>query len=616
MRILLVIAILWCYQNAFSKTSAIIEDQKTIYHVRSRGSFAISEYSRIKILDENGYDYAVFHDYYDKFRRITSVKLTIIDAAGNRVKRLNRGDALDVMFNDSYELGDSRRLILDPKYRNFPFTVELEVEIDYATFLDFPLWVPRAGNDVEVKSAQLILEHYYGFEFRSEQINGIGEPTVGFDKNVKTLTWTVTNLPAIPETLNARLFFDEQPQVKVTPIEFNLDNQWGSFRTWASFGEWFLRLNNGRDKISPETIKVLNELKSSAGSQHELVRSVYEYMQKKTRYISIQLGIGGFQSIPADEVERLGYGDCKALTNYMMAMLKQLDIKSNYVLVQAGGNARDVSFGTPSNQFNHVFLAVPMGKDTIWLECTSQQSPASYLGTFTDDRHVLWVDENKSKIIRTPAYKADENKRLTSAIANFDEAGDAKITLDVKETGAFYNNIMAYQHLTKSRQEAYNYSKFNYKDFTITRFDFTTPAPGEPLLQLSYEMNVQGLAKSVGGKLLVPANLVASIENEITYDVQNKKTEVRRAFTIEDNVIVSVPENYWADGIPLPVSEKSQFGTLDITITAHQTNQFRISRKLVVKKGLYRGEQFDKFYEFVRKLKSQEQTKIVLQSKT
>ncbi len=38
-------------------------------------------------------------------------------------------------------------------------------------------------------------------------------------------------------------------------------------------------------------------------------------MQGKTHYISIQVGIGGYQPFLASDVDRLNYGDCKALVN-------------------------------------------------------------------------------------------------------------------------------------------------------------------------------------------------------------------------------------------------------------------------------------------------------------
>jgi transglutaminase-like putative cysteine protease len=42
-------------------------------------------------------------------------------------------------------------------------------------------------------------------------------------------------------------------------------------------------------------------------------KKIYQYLQNKTRYISVQIGIGGFQPVTAADVDRLGYGDCKGI---------------------------------------------------------------------------------------------------------------------------------------------------------------------------------------------------------------------------------------------------------------------------------------------------------------
>ena len=68
----------------------------------------------------------------------------------------------------------------------------------------------------------------------------------------------------------------------------------------------------------------------------EKAKKIYQFVQDKTRYISVQVGIGGWKPFNTSEVDKLGYGDCKALTNYTMSLLKAAGVTSNYCVVYGG----------------------------------------------------------------------------------------------------------------------------------------------------------------------------------------------------------------------------------------------------------------------------------------
>jgi hypothetical protein len=599
------------------KTSAVVEMWKTHLYIPAPDDLTIKEFKRIRIIDETGYRFAIYHDYYNTFKKIRSLHYTIFDANNKKVKRLSRMDALDIMLNSSYETADARSLYLDPQYRNFPFTIEIEVESSYNGFIGFPLWMPRFTHDLEIIESEMTLECYLAFKFKASELNGVQPPSTYKDAKVQTVKWSLRNLPAIEEHISHKAFVAEQPKVHLTPLSFSLENTSGSFHDWASFGEWYRVLNEGRNLITADTKAFLDGVRKEYGNNTALIsKIVYQFMQSKTRYISIQLGIGGYQTIPSDEVERTGYGDCKALTNYMGAMLGYLNIPSNHVLVQAGADAPEILHNFPSNQFNHVFLAVPLKSDTLWFECTSQTLPPGYIGTFTDDRFVLWVDKGTSKIIRTPAYSADESVRKTKGEVRIQPQGDAELQLKVTQEGMFYDEAMYYQNLPEDRIQQFNYSKFYYKDFSIKSFKYTIPDKNEAVLNVDITLKVNILAKAFGPKMLIPANVLQPLEKSFEMDLLNKKTEIRRAFTLEDEIHIMLPENYRIAIKPADVKDSSEFGTFEMRFEPDDKNGLRVFRKVVINKGYYSKERFDRFYQALKKIRDIEQSKIILQSKT
>jgi hypothetical protein len=98
-------------------------------------------------------------------------------------------------------------------------------------------------------------------------------------------------------------------------------------------------------------------------------------------------------------------------------------------------------------------------------------------------------------------------------------------------------------------------------------------------------------------------------------DFTSKKNEVRRPYTIEDHVRILIPENYRAAVLPKSVTENSEFGSFEMGFQ-EEKDGLHIYRKAIMNKGNYQKDDFDRFYEFVKKIKAAEQAKIVLESKT
>lgn len=360
--------------------------------------------------------------------------------------------------------------------------------------------------------------------------------------------------------------------VAIAPSEFEIKGIRANMDTWKNFGSFIYRLTEGRDALPADMAQKVKTLTAGLDDPKEKIRVLYEYLQKNTRYISIQLGIGGWQTIPAAEVARSGYGDCKALSNYMAAMLREVGIGSKYTIINSGpdGVFTDVDF--VYNQFDHAILCVPLAKDTVWLECTSNTLPAGYLGDFTGNRYALIVDENGGTMVRTPTYKKEQNRqdRLVKATVNPD--GLTKVKAVTKYTGLQQDDLQGFT-ATASKDKVLKMlrSRFDLPTYEVANFSYKEKPGQNPLLEEELEINVEGYAQITGKRLFLVPNLLTQSGRKYNADTaRNFEVYLGYDYINTDTVIIDLPAGYEPENLPKPVEIKSKFGDYSSKTTVEQ----------------------------------------------
>ncbi len=175
--------------------------------------------------------------------------------------------------------------------------------------------------------------------------------------------------------------------------------------SWRNFGSFVYQLIKGKD-ILPDAIKAkVHELVSNAHSDKEKIDKLYEFFQRSTRYVSVQLGIGGWEPYNAAYVAGKGYGDCKALANYMQSILKEAyrillyaRLCRRTTVMQETGN-RIIS----SQQFNHVILLYPSARDTTCLSVPTNAA-GRLCGWIYCQPKALMIREDGGFLVSTPRY--------------------------------------------------------------------------------------------------------------------------------------------------------------------------------------------------------------------
>jgi hypothetical protein len=338
-------------------------------------------------------------------------------------------------------------------------------------------------------------------------------------------------------------------------------------------------------------------------SDREKAEALYRYLQSRTRYASIQLGIGGYKPAPATEVSEKGYGDCKGLVNYMYAILKEAGIKSHYTLVRAGTN-RYIIPSFVSNQFNHAILCVPMHTDTVWLECTSQTTPFNYLGTFTCDRDVLLVTSDGGKLVRTPRLRSSFLR--TDAVISVNRRGpsDGMVTMTAGGIGFDENRIFHGKTVTEMKRIINQ--GLGLGSYSADTASYSERIESEPVSGLTFDLTLSDFAVVAGTRIHFRPCLDP-------FEYQPFDTIAARIYDREvrvDSVIYRIPSGYRPEYLPEDVLSEGPFGFYKCNVSKLEDGSLLYTRRLKINRGTYRGEEARKLYAFLNLAARNDQRRI------
>ncbi len=597
-----------------SRAGAVIRNMETAVDMRAPENVILTVKKAITVLSKSAEDRASLYLYYNKSTSIKSIKGLILNAAGTAVAKFNQDNFVDESASSDYSLFEDARIkIYRPNALSYPYTVIYEYEIRYKQNLIIPDWYANPYPDVAVENTRYTFTCRPEDKFRIKSFNFKGQPAESNTDKSKTLTWKLANINAFKREPFAPDPDSYLTYIKIAPEQFSYYGYKGNYQDWNQLGKWvYDDLIKSRQTLSPSVIAEIKQMVQDLPTDKEKVKKIYDYVQKKTRYISIQVGIGGFQPFPAMEVERLSYGDCKALVNYTQSLLKAVDINSLYCVVNAGSQKKDMEADFASmDQGNHIILCVPLKNDTTWLECTSQDSPFGYLGTFTDDRSVFACTENGGKILRTPALQTETNLLKRKATLSISNDGDIEGSLQTELSGSQYDNYdriihQSYTEQLKLLKEEYDIDNINFSDIKLSQ-----RKDEHPLTTESLKLSIDKYAPKTEGRLYLIPNIFN--KSSIIPEVKNRllPVYVNRGYTDEDEIVYQLPAGYQLEYKPENSFINTPFGSYTISIIVTE-RQLTYKRKLVVNNGTFAADQYQGMVDFYSAISASDKGKVVL----
>lgn len=596
---------------------AVIREDIQEVVVGAGGGFSVKSKMVVTIFKKEANDLALLQVDYTNKIKIKSIDGRVYDLMGSVIKKGGKSDISDYSNFNSFSIYEDNRIkLMDLRQLDFPYTVEFEYEVEYPNLFFLPNWYPQSYPNipVEIAHGKYTYPKATKLRFFSKTIDDKHLTSNELEGGLIEKSWKIENMEAFePEIM---LPLEESP-VKVLFVgasEFEYEGFKGDLSSWESMGKWIASLNSGKDILTPQLKTKVNEIVSGLETTEEKTKAIYEYLQKNTRYVSIQLGIGGFMPFEALTVEKYGYGDCKALSNFMGAMLKEAGIPSNYALIYGGESKRKVYEEFPRSYFNHAILAVPDGKDTIWLECTSQTNPFGYLGNFTSDRHALLITENGGKLVRTPKYGKEQNTLFQKADFEVDETGKATGNLHFENSGLQTENgsLLTVAGLSATEKKEWLLTNLTLSSFDVVDFNFSPEMSSLPTVKVDAKIMVKSIASKSGTRIFLQPNQLNVYSMKISSKPERKASfERRMGFIDEDLITYKLPEGYNPESVPSKVLLESDFGIYSAEYHLEERSLV-YKRKLEMNDGVYQAGQFPAFVDFVTNIEKADKTKVVL----
>ena len=534
-------------ESVKKNASVVVRNETIEFEVTDIDRAKLNVHRIVTVINESGEEALFFHQQTDKFVSLEDAEIKIYNNAGKIINKYKQKDLNTVSVGDEL-IDDAKSYYFHVPATIFPVTIEYSYTKRYKGILSYPRYeilVPDEGVESSSYTAKILSS----LDVRFKEKNIHLPPFISEDGKYKIYAWSVKNLAPIKYEEGAVSYESRYPSIILAPNHFKLDDYEGDMTSWNSFGLWYASLKKGADMLPEERKKFYSELVRTAKNDREKVKIIYDYLQKNFRYVSIQLGIGGFRPFSAQFTDEKKYGDCKALSNYMQAVLASLGIESYQALINAEYNKEPVDPAFPCNLFNHVILCVPQKKDSIWLECTSRTNDFGELGSFTENRNALLIKENGGILVATPISKASDNifNAFTTITLKEDGSGSSKTTL--KGKGEYKQDLISLMDEKEDEQKNYIVSRWSFKDPDSIIFNKKEPA-GEPELIITQELeNIPEFKTS--SKMFLPPHIYN------IWSIKLPKSENRRQdfyfncpFEKTDTTVFKIPDGYKLEALP------------------------------------------------------------------
>ena len=404
----------------------------------------------------------------------------------------------------------------------------------------------------------------------------------------RVYTWAAADVPRIKGEPYAADSNDVQMEIALS-----------SPLTWQDVGRWYAK--NARDRYAlgaPSKAKLEQILAAAKPkTRDDTIRAVHKWVAQDIRYVSIALGLGGYQPRSPDTVVVSGFGDCKDKATLFVAAMSSLGITTFPVLLNASGVAyRELP---ALDQLDHAIAAVKTPAGYQFTDLTSEFTPYGELpydeqGELALVVHPDGTTEEKELPRSTPADNV-QTIRITGALS---DDGFFNGRYEEEAAGALqYNLRSAFENPIDSADKANAANSIAAKFFDGAEGDSLVGFEGKDLqAKVHLRLGIKhGKAASSAGATTIFTLPFGNMSGMVSAAQELEKAKERhfpidaaRVFGNRTTIVelrVKLPAG-WKAQLPANVTASSPFGSYESTY-AQTGDELVMTRKSIGTRGVY-----------------------------
>jgi len=553
---------------SYSDASAgvvLLDDVTTT--VTSAGEIRTRVRRAIRVLNSAGRDLATVSIPFDPDRRILDLHAWTITASGEEYPLKDR-DAAEIAAGDGQLYGDEKIKVLTLAAPEPGNTLAWEYERRERPYELQAVWAFQWELPVRTSRYRLLLPEGWTFDEhwarapRKEPQSAAGQ----------TL-WELNDIAPVKPAPSRPAFASLAGRMSINFIPPQEQHAGKIHRTWTDVGKWYATLVGTRRDPTPAIRAKAAQLVDGRKTMRDKIAALATFAQNDVRYVAIEIGIGGIQPHPADDILSNHYGDCKDKATLLASMLRAIDVDSYYVLLSTNRGVVDREFPSTAS-FNHAVIAIHLPDDVkdpslraivthprlgrlLLFDPTNESVPFGDVPAYLQQTTVFLATADGGEAVELPMRPADENRSLVTGKLSIDATGTLEGDVRIILTGlqaAYYRG----EWRAKSEKDrnagiqadvARDFGEHRLDDLEIEGVDAR-----EGPVTVKFRISAKSFAKKAGSLVLVRPRVVGRVVGTLldlkdriyAYDTGGPSVDV-------SDIDVKLPPGFEVDELPAPV---------------------------------------------------------------